>query len=375
MRAIFLILLLCVCNFSFGKEITRIWLNHNSSNPDQISINWLSDEAGPSEVLFASDQEKPQKFFGGENVTLHSVSVPLNSKAITYSYSVSTNGQKSKSFTFKSYNTDKLRVAVVANWQVKKDLSSIKEDNVHLLLTAGDNVSNLYSICGNGVKDSVKPYVKLIDRYPEMFATTPLMPILGNHDKQIYPRGKKPPEHKVYDVDATSYRKFFSLPDEEWKWSFNLADFDLHIMALDLNHTSDIGNNWQTCHGFDADSEQYLWYKKQMDASKSKFKLTLLNEKNGTVRGLSKGIWKKEFEKGTTVISGFGYFAERAEENGIKYINTSLGGTGAPYKDSHSKFFKSSDNYLFLEFSKSKKTMKASLKDLSGKGLDTFFIK
>ena len=375
MRAIFLILLLSVCNSSIGKEITRIWLNHNSSTPDKISINWLSDEPGTSEVLFAYDQEKPKKFVGDENVTLHSVTVPLNSKAITYSYSVRTNAQKSKSFTFKSYNTDELRVAVVANWQVNKDLSSIKQDNIHLLLTAGDNVPNLYSICGNGVKDSVKPYVKLIDRYPEMFATTPLMPILGNHDKQIYPRGKKPPAHKVYDVNASSYRKFFTLPDEEWKWNLKLAEFDLDIIALDLNHTSDISNNWQTCHGFDADSEQYLWYKSLISSSKSKFKLTLLNEKNGTVRGLSKGIWKKAFEKGTTVVSGFGYFAERAEVNGIKYINTSLGGTGAPYKDSHSKFIKSSDNYLFLEFSKSQKVMKASLKDLSGKDLDTFFIK
>ena len=375
MRAIFLIILLCVCNSSFGKEITRIWLNHNSNTPDSITINWLSDEAGSSEVLFAYDQEKAQKFYEDEKVTLHSVTVPLNNKAQSYNYSVRTEGQKSKNFKFKSYNSDELRVAVVANWQANKDLSSLKQDNIHLLLTAGDNIPNLHSSCGDGIKDCVKPYIKLIDRYPEMFATTPFMPILGNHDKQIYPRGPKAPSFKVYDVDATSYRKFFTLPDNEWKWGFHLAGFDLQILALDLNHTSDFGNNWQTCHSFDENSEQYLWYKQQIESSKSKFKLTLMNEKIGVVKRLSKGIWQKEFEKGTTVVTGFGYFAERAEENGVKYINTSLGGTGAPYKDSESKFFKSSDNYVFLKFSKSKKSMKASLKDLSGNILDTFFIK
>lgn len=371
MRYLFFFFLLLSLS-SYTKEITRIWLNHNSNTPDTICINWISDEAGSSEVFFASNNEKPQKISVEGNVSLHSVSVPLSSNAEVYRYSVKTNKQQSKTFTFKSYNSNNLRIAVVANWQTNKKLDSLKKDDVHLLLTAGDNIPNLHSQCGNGVKDCVKPYIKLIDRYPELFATTPFMPILGNHDKEIHPRGKKPPAYNVYDVDATSYRKFFTLPDDEWKWSLRFRGFDLQILALDLNHTSDFGNNWQTCHDFSVSSKQYIWYKSLMSSSTSKFKVTLLNEKSGIVKRLAKGAWKKEFEKGSLVVSGFGYFAERSEENGLKYINTSLGGTGAPYKDSQSKFFKSSDNYFLMEFDKTEKTMKASLKDLSGAKLDSF---
>ena len=32
-----------------------------------------------------------------------------------------------------------------------------------------------------------------VDRYPELFARTPWLPLLGNHDREIRPRGPKPP--------------------------------------------------------------------------------------------------------------------------------------------------------------------------------------
>ena len=37
-------------------------------------------------------------------------------------------------------------------------------------------------------------------------------------------------------------------------------------------------------------------------------------------------------------ITGFGYFAERAEVDGVPYYNTSLSGTGNQYPDPHSQF-------------------------------------
>lgn len=85
------------------------------------------------------------------------------------------------------------------------------------------------------------------------------MPVLGNHDREIRPRGKNPPEELVYDVDARAFRRFFALPDDEWKWTFVIPNFDVRFIALDLNHIEDRGNSWQTCHLFDIDSAQYKW--------------------------------------------------------------------------------------------------------------------
>jgi hypothetical protein len=53
---------------------------------------------------------------------------------------------------------------------------------------------------------------------------------------------------------------FFELPGEEWKWSFDLPAFDARFIALDLNHISDLGTTWQTCHPFLPGSEQFEWY-------------------------------------------------------------------------------------------------------------------
>ena len=56
-----------------------------------------------------------------------------------------------------------------------------------------------------------------------------------------------PPQEPVYDVNATAFRTFFELPDDEWKWHFDVPGFDVRFIALDLNHTSDMGTTWQAC--------------------------------------------------------------------------------------------------------------------------------
>jgi hypothetical protein len=76
---------------------------------------------------------------------------------------------------------------------------------------------------------------------------------IGNHDKEIRPRGSKPPEEPVYDINATAFRRFFELPGDEWKWHFDIPDFDVRFVALDLNHISDFGTTWQACHSFKKD--------------------------------------------------------------------------------------------------------------------------
>jgi len=328
-------------------DITRVWLTHKANTPGSIVVNWMTDEPGDSVVRFGQTAEHGEIVRIDERTRLHHVEIPLVRKDTNYQYSVSTGNQHSKTATFKSCPTDVLRVAVVADWQGKPDLSALLKDDVHLLLTAGDNIAGIWQTCGEGQQECVKPYLALIDAYPELFRSIPFLPILGNHDREIRPRGNKPPAEPVYDVDAAAFRKFFELPDEEWKWHFDVPDFDLRFVALDLNHISDFGTTWQTCHAFDEDSEQFRWYRQLMERPTG-FVVTLYNERNSSVRNQARKQWHDLFRRGTCCITGFGYFAERAETDGFPYYNTSLSGTGKQYSDPQSKFLAGEDSYILL---------------------------
>src|SRR5205823_4643595 len=143
----------------------------------------------------------------------------------------------------------------------------------------------------------------LVARWPELYRTTPWIPALGNHDRELRPRGPKPPAEPVYDVEATAYRRFFGLPTDGWRWHFDLLDFGVRFVAVDLSHLSDQGTTWQTCHSYTRGSEQFTWYERMMTESTQPFLITLDNEQNSRVRGLEKGAWGKLMMKGSAVLS------------------------------------------------------------------------
>ncbi|MEX1028121.1 MAG: metallophosphoesterase [Candidatus Paceibacterota bacterium] len=363
-----LLLLTIAPQITVAADITRIWLTHKSNDPSKIVVNWMTDEPGDSVVQFGLSSEYSETVRVDEDVTLHHVEIPLEHRDAVYHYSVSTGDQRSEDATFKAYPTDVLRAAVVADWQGKPDLSAIMDDDIHLLLTAGDNIANFWQKCGEGKKDCVKPYADLIDAYPKLFRSTPFMPVLGNHDREILPRGDEPPAEPVYDVDATAFRRFFELPGDEWKWHFDLPKFDLRFVGLDFNHISDFGTTWQTCHAFDEGSEQFRWYEKLMEKPPS-FVITLYNERNSNIRNRAGGKWHNLFRKGTCCITGFGYFAQRAEVDGFPYYNTALNGRGDQYPDPQSKFLAGEDSYVLLTVEKEGK-MAVETKSLDGGVLD-----
>lgn len=351
-----------------GAEITRIWLTHKSNDPSQLVINWMSDEPGDSVVHFGLTADHDQEVRIDESTNLHHVEIPLRHRGTSYHYAVQTGDQRSANAMFKAYPTDVLRVAVVADWQGRPDLSAIIEDDVHLLLTAGDNIARLWDKCGEGTKDCIEPYSALIDAYPKLFRSTPFMPVLGNHDREMRPRGSQPPTEPVYDVDATAFRRFFELPGTEWQWHFDLPEFELRLIALDFNHISDFGSTWQTCHAFDEDSEQFRSYKKLMEQPPG-FVVTLYNERNASVRNQAEKQWHDLFQQGTCCITGFGYFAERAEVDGFPYYNTSLNGNGTQYPDPHSKFLAGEDSYVLLTVDR-EHSMTVEVKSLGNTVLD-----
>jgi hypothetical protein len=361
---------LLLSSSSAFAQVERVWLSHRTNDPSKLVVNWMTKEPGESVVRYGRTSSYGHDVRMANNSTIHHVEIPIKELDGVYHYSVSTGSQSSKDATFKAYPTDVLRVAVAADWQGLPNLSAIIKDDVHLLLTAGDNISNTHQLCGAGNKECVKPYAQLIDRYPDLFRSTPFMPVLGNHDKEMRPRGRKPPEEPVYDIAATAFRRFFELPDDEWKWQFDIPNFDIRFVALDLNHTSDFGTTWQACHSFKKGSEQFGWYRKLMADQSRKFVLTLYNERNGSMRAQEQGAWHDMFRKGTIAITGFGYYAERAVVDGFTYYNTSLSGKGNQYPDSKSKFLKGADSYILLTLTKNPAKMKVEIKGLDGAVLD-----
>ena len=176
-------------------------------------------------------------------------------------------------------------------------------------------------------------------------------------------------------MHAAAYREFFALPGDEWKWHFDLPAFDVRFLALDIEHISDFGTTWQTCHAFDAGSEQFAWFRQTMAQTKAGFVFSLMNEKQSSLHGATKGLWHEQFRKGSALITGFGYFAERAElDGGLPYFNTCLKGDGAAYRDRQSKFFASQENYLLLTFQRGVDTMNVQIKNLLGQVLDSRVI-
>ena len=138
-------------------QVERIWLGHRSHTPGKLVVNWMTKEPGDSVVRFGRTQKYGQEVRVANNTTIHHVEIPLEETGGVYHYSAHTGNQSSKDATFKGYPTDVLRVAVAADWQGLPDLSAIRKDDVHLLLTAGDNISNTHQLCGPGIKECVKP--------------------------------------------------------------------------------------------------------------------------------------------------------------------------------------------------------------------------
>ncbi|MDO8539557.1 MAG: FN3 domain-containing metallophosphoesterase family protein [Opitutaceae bacterium] len=367
-----LALMLLTGSVAYAASIDRIWLSHASHDPSRLVVNWETAKPGNSVVEFGVTPNYDERVTRDESVTLHHVEIPLAQKDVVYHYRVRSGDDVSAGATFKGYPTTELRVVIVGDWHTRPgEFTAIANDAPHLLLTAGDNVPSLHE---KG-REGARAFSALIDRQPALFRSTPFLPILGNHDRELMPRGVKPPDQPVYDPEARTFREFFALPGDEWKWHFDVPDFDVRFVALDLSHIQDFGTTWQTCHAYDEQSVQYQWYRQLMDTTEAGYIFTLNNEKQTQVFARTKGIWHEQFRKGSALVTGFGHFAERAElREGIPYFNTCIKGDGAAYKDPQSKFFAAEHNYLMLTFKRGERTMTAQFKNLRGEVLDTRVI-
>jgi len=356
--------------FPASAGVKRIWLTHQSPDPSKIVVSWQTAEPGPSLVEFGTSAALGEVVSVEGSRTLHHVEIPLAEKDVVYHYRVKTGSQESAVATFKGYPTKELRIAVVANLRAdaKIDLSALKKDDVHLLLSSGDTAMQ-YQFCEENQPECVESHGTLIDTQAELFRTTPFLPTLGNLDRKIRPKSDGP-EKPAYEIPATAYRNFFALPGEEWIWTFAIPDFDLQLVSVDMNHTGDFGTPDQSCHPFGADSEQIAWYRGVMEATKAGQVITLFGETGSRVRSHAGGEWKRLIAKGTMAISGEAYHAERTMAGGLPYYNTSVRGNGTFGIDPDHDFRDLAGGYLLITVDQATGAMKVAVKNLEGAVLD-----
>src|SRR4030095_3389352 len=115
------------------------WLSHKTATPTNLVVNWETTTPGDSSVRIQAPSGAANVYHTDESVPLHHVSVPLSGPG-PYRYAVATGAAHSAEAVFKGYPTDVLRVAVVGNWQAKPSFASIIAEDIHILMTAGDNV-------------------------------------------------------------------------------------------------------------------------------------------------------------------------------------------------------------------------------------------
>ncbi|MDO4576123.1 MAG: hypothetical protein Q4D98_13020 [Planctomycetia bacterium] len=337
-------------SLAISQEIDTLWLTLSRQTPETVTVCWLTDAAGSSTVRF------------GENVrtdatpcTLHQVEIPMPPRDGAFTYQVETQTAdgvlRSQPHTLSGLPGDALRVVFLGNLHGKSLPPTIAAARPHLLVSCGDNVPCLHEkgLTKQQAAENLKPFARLVKNNADLFATTLFLSALGNHDREITPRGKRVPGPSLhYDPEATAFCRFFPLPGKRWCWTVAFPEFSLRLVGLDLNHVSDRGTSLETCHGWDSASEQFVWYQKVMENATEQTIVTIQNEAYPTVRKLAGGLWKPLLQKNDFFVAGFGHYAERTFLDGTTYFNTSTYGRGDRYPYANNAFFASADNFLLL---------------------------
>ena len=127
-------------------QVERIWLTHQSTDPSHLVVNWETAKPTSSVVNYGRSAKLDRVATAAGLATRHHVEIAIPEQDGAWHYSVGTGADASPPATFKGYPTRELRVGIVGDWGFAKgkDLGALRNDDVHLLLTAGDNVPSLH---------------------------------------------------------------------------------------------------------------------------------------------------------------------------------------------------------------------------------------
>ena len=176
-----------------------------------------------------------------------------------------------------------------------------------------------------------------------------------------------------YSTRVTENHPF--LTKDGWKGSFTVPQYNIKFLRLDLNHIHDYGTNWQTCHANHKGSVQFEWYVKQFAEPFDGYTVTIMNANNPDMRRVEEGIWDPYLKKSSVVITGSGYYAEKAVIDDVPFLNTSLiaGDVWPDAIDPKAEFSESIASYILLTVTDS--VLIADIKTLDGKLYDRTTIR
>ena len=349
-----------------GRATDRVWITPSLVEENHFTFHWQSDAEPPPPLFVGPAFDSLQSVAGTKTggVTRAMVEGGKPGSSLTYRLG------DGPTHTLASWDPALVRIVIVGDWHgnAKPGSEAILRESPHLLVTVGDNVTDLHQARRKGRR----AYELLIDSSPELFASIPVLPISGNHDREIRPRGSAKPDVSVYDIDAKIFREFFDLPELGWRWSFPVPHHPLTLVALDLHHVSDFGTTWQSCQPFDGDSEQLIWLRSAAMPRQMDFRLILYNERNATVRRLAGGAIAEVLRRSpSAAVTGYGGFGERAEWEGLPSYNTHIHGKGTDYPDPHRVFSTLGGSYLLVTHRRGEKRITIDIKSTDGAILDT----
>lgn len=348
--------LLCVPFAAADDGFPHVWITFSRSDAECVTISWtVPAQVQNSSVLrYGVTESCPNvaEFRTEETPEFHICCAEIEiGDAETIFYQLESCENHAPVYSFRTCRgADPLKIAVVGNAHGQRLPDALRVLDPEIVATAGDNVPTLRNDRGVPARENVRPFLDFLAQNRDFLATRIFMPTLGNHDREIAPRGERIPGDSVsYDVSAAAYLRVFPLPDPGWTWYVDFPAYSARLVSLDLNHTSDFGTTLQTSHDWHASAPMFAWYREAMATAATRdFTITLQNEAS-SVRNRENGAWAEQFTRGTCTLTGFGHFGERVEtRDGNTFYNTSLIGRGDRYPDAQSAALYSRDNFAFL---------------------------
>ena len=169
-----------------GEAIERIWLSH-SRTAETVVVSWQTKEPNESVVEFGP---APNQLDGRASqlarTTLHHLEVPLLSRGELH-YRVRSGEHISAVHRVRDAPGAEFRVVVVGNagYAQRPWGEAVLGARPHLLVFSGDLVPALHLNGRATTPDDTSAFGRLIESAPELFRSTPILAVLGNHDREF----------------------------------------------------------------------------------------------------------------------------------------------------------------------------------------------
>jgi len=207
--------------------------------------------------------------------------------------------------------------------------------NVDFVLTVGDNVyapQTMDAAIGQQYHDYIGNYQ---GAYGAGSAINRFFPVLGNHEYE--------------DGNVSNYLNYFSLPDNERYYDFQIGP--VHFFGLNSNK--------QETDGRSATSVQAKWMHATLDASNASFNVAYFHHTPYNPNGSNTTMqWPFEPWGVNAVFAGHehNYYRENRDDNGdgvqLPYTTTGLGGSGRDVPNVGTNLVTITDQGMLIEFYK-----------------------